>query len=144
MMFAQADIGQLPAGFLKEMAIVFIGGLVATAFVVAALVGILQYALDARRNRREELAAANPSPTTIEPNPLPVTKISPTASLRELNEKHQENVKRLDSHDDQINQLWTTLRAENTAIRKENSDKFDSISRALGRIEGKLSGKSEE
>lgn len=136
--FAQADLGQLPPTFLKQVVLLAVGGSVAAAFVTAAIFAGLSYLLERRRDRREELRAANPEPTEISPNPLPVQKVFPNATLRDLNEKHEEHQRRLNGHDIEITNIWNTMRAEDKEIRKDVSDKFEVISRALGRIEGKL------
>jgi hypothetical protein len=49
-----------------------------------------------------------------------------------------EIVRRIDGHDKEITNLWNTMRTENTAIRKDQTDQFNSIALALGRIEGQL------
>ena len=131
MILAQADIGGLPAGFLKEMLVLMFSGIVVMAFVVSALFAALQYFLDKRRGNK---------PTTLEPNPLNTMKIYPSATIKDLADKHDEHGRRIDKHDDEISNLWSTMRQENTNIRRENGEKFDAISRALGRIEGKLTG----
>jgi hypothetical protein len=46
--------------------------------------------------------------------------------------------RRLDGHDAELDNLWTVLRSENVTIRAEINDRFQEISRSLGRIEGKL------
>lgn len=138
MIFAQADLGQLPAGFLKEMVILTLGAIVVMAFVVSALFAALQYFMDKRRENK---------PTIIEPNPLPTMKIFPSATVKDLADKHDEHGRRIDGHDKEIAQLWLTMRTEDKEVRKEFADKFDSLrkelgewtatmSRALGRLEG--------
>ncbi len=129
MILAQADIGQLPAGFLKEMAILTLGAIVVMAFVVSALFAALQYFMDKRRENK---------PTLLEPNPLPTMKIFPNATIKDLTDKHDEHGRRIDGHDSEIKNIWMTMRNEDKEIRKEVADKFDAISRALGRIEGNL------
>jgi len=138
---AQADLGQMPAPTLKWIIIFGVGSIVTASFAAAGLFAGLSYLLELRRERREELRAVNPAPTQIAPVPLPVHKISPSATMRDLNEKHDEHGRRLDGHDREITSLWNTMRMEDKEIRKDMADKFDSISRALGRIEGALPGK---
>ena len=146
-MLAQADLGQLPANFLKEMLLFTVGSMVALAFIVAAIFAGLQYFADRRRERREELRAANPPATEIQPLPLPVQKIFPNATMKDLAEKHDEHGRRIDGHDKEIQNLWMTMRNEDKEVRKEFADKFDALrkelsdwtntmSRALGRLEG--------
>jgi hypothetical protein len=133
-MLAQADIGQIPANWLKEMVLFTLGSIVVMAFVISALFAALQYFLDKRRGDR---------PKTIEPNPLPTMKVFPSATIKDLADKHDEHGRRIDGHDKEISSLWKTMRDEDKEIRRENGEKFDAISRALGRIEGKLSGDGE-
>jgi len=105
-----------------------------TGLMTAVFMG-LQYFLERRRIAREEAAAENPGVMNIGPTPLPVTKVYPTATLRDLND----HGRRLDDHDKQLNSLWTTMREEDKQIRAEQAAQYQSISLALGRIEGKLS-----
>jgi len=46
--------------------------------------------------------------------------------------------RRLDRHDEEITELWKTLRKENTNIRAEMARTFQDMERSLGRIEGKI------
>lgn len=131
MILAQADISGLPASFIKSAIIFTLAAIVVMAFVVCAIFAALQYYLDKRRENK---------PTTIEPNPLPTMKIYPSATMKDLADKHDEHGRRLDGHDGEIASIWKTVRDEDKEIRREMSDKFDAISRALGRIEGKISG----
>ena len=130
-MLAQADLAAVPDAVLKGFVLAGVAFTVVVAFVTSALFAGLQYFLDRRRAARED---ARPAP--------PVSKPPSAATWRELQEKHTEHGRRLDFHDRQIDSLWTTLRVENTSIRKEMTDKFDTISRALGRIEGRLNGQN--
>ena len=52
--------------------------------------------------------------------------------------QHQETSRRLDGHDAEIEQLWTTMRNEDSAIRRETGVKFDAILLALGEIKGEI------
>ena len=128
MILAQADLGQIPAPWLKEMMLFVLGSIVVMAFVVSALFAALQYFMDKRRDGK----------TTIEPNPLSTMKIYPSATIKDLADKHDEHGRRIDVLDKEVSQIWVTMRTEDKEIRKEMSEKFDSISRALGRIEGEL------
>jgi len=134
-MLAQADISTLPAGFLKDVIIVMVAAIILMTGLMTAVFMGLQYFLERRRIAREEAAAENPGVMNIGPTPLPVTKVYPTATLRDLND----HGRRLDDHDKQLNSLWTTMREEDKQIRAEQAAQYQSISLALGRIEGKLS-----
>ena len=45
---------------------------------------------------------------------------------------------RLDGHDAEMDELWTTMRAEDQRMRENNAERFEEIARSLCRIEGKL------
>lgn len=138
MILAQADLGQLPAGFLKEMILFMVAGVVVICLVVGAVIGVAMWLIEKRREQRENDAALKPSqPVSLE-QPVQMQKIFPAATVRELNEGLAAHEKRLDKHDEQFADIWNHVRDEDTKIRKEMTDKFDVISRALGRIEGKL------
>jgi hypothetical protein len=140
---AQADIGQLPAGFIKDALLLITAAVVIICLVVGAIVGIGMWLIERKRDARELAKEGEPpQPVQIE-QPVGVMKIFPAATVRELNEKHSEHDKRLDSHDVQIGALWNTMREEDKQIRKEVADQYQTISRALGRIEGKLETDSE-
>ena len=51
---------------------------------------------------------------------------------------HGEIQRRLDGHDAEIEQIWTTMRNEDAAIRRENGAKFDAILMSLGEIKGEI------
>jgi len=51
---------------------------------------------------------------------------------------HLDYERQLADHANQLGNLWTTMRAENTAIRKEGTEHYEAIKHALGRIEGAL------
>ena len=121
----------IPANWLKYLILFLVAGMVAMAFVVSAIFAALQYFADKRREGK-------PLTTTLEPNPLLMQKIYPSATVKELSDAKLEHGRRLDKHDAELGQIWSTMRDEDKAIRKEVAEKFDSISRALGRIEGKI------
>ena len=77
----------------------------------------------------------------IEPQPVEVRK-SPKRYNHELITTQFQTVDhRLDKHDGQIQEIWTTMRAEDAAVRAEFNRCFKDIERALGRIEGKIDTK---
>ena len=55
--------------------------------------------------------------------------------------RHGEIDRRLAAHDAEIEQLWTTMRQEDAAIRSENGKQFESIVRLLGEIDGYIKAK---
>lgn len=136
MIIAQADLGQLPAGFLKQTLLLIVGIMVVLAFVLAAVFAGLQYFADRRRERREELRAANPPAQEISPLPVPVQKVFPSATVKELNDKYDEQGRRITKVEDEQQRLWTHI----GKTEDKNAERFEAISRALGRIEGKLEG----
>ena len=131
-LLAQASIDSVPANWLKYLVLTIIAGMVATAFVVSAIFAGLQYYADKRREGK-------PTSTTLENDPLRMQKVYPSPTVKELADAKNEHGRRLDKHDAELGQIWSTMRDEDKAIRREVSEKFDSISRALGRIEGELS-----
>ena len=76
-------------------------------------------------------------PTKL-PQPFRTQEEAPPATVKELQDAKLEHGRRLDTLEKNQVELWTVMRNENTAIRRENTEKFEAISRALGRIEGKL------
>ena len=140
MILAQADLGQLPAGFIKDALLLITAAVVIICLVVGAIVGVGMWLIEKKRDARELAKDGEPpQPIAIE-QPVMMQKVFPTATIRELNEKHEEHSKRIDGHDVQITALWNTMREEDKQIRKEIADQYQTISRALGRIEGKLEG----
>jgi hypothetical protein len=138
MMFAQADLGQLPAGFLKDAMLLITAAVIIICLVVGAIVAVAMWTIERRRDLRELAEEGQPpQPVAIE-QPLAVQKVFPAASVRELKEKHDDHGRRLDAHDKEFTSLWNHVRDEDKEIRQEMTSKFDSISRSLGRIEGKL------
>lgn len=120
-MILLAQIENVPAPFLKYVALTAM----ATIFVCAAIVGIWH-------------KIRNKGRVQITPSPLSVTK-TPKRFNHDLAEgRHSEVVRRLDSHDAEIEQIWTTFRAEDSAIRRENAETMKTIMLALGRIQGRL------
>lgn len=62
MMFAQADLSALPAGWLKYMIIFLVASAVASSIVVGAVVGVLQYL----QSKRTQIREISPQPLTVE------------------------------------------------------------------------------
>ena len=74
----------------------------------------------------------------IHPQPLKVQAVSGAVTEQKFEAGNHEIGRRLDTQDKQIADLWNLVRNEHVAIRAEMSHGFQSIDRALGRIEGKL------
>lgn len=126
--FADGDIGQVDAGLIKQL-LIFCGWAFGIVF------GVLLY-LQGREKKR--VTVDQPVAATIEGEV--VTRKSAKRFNFELAEtRHVEVSRRLDDHDEQIKDLWGTVRGENEDIRDEMRKGFQSVERALGRIEGKLS-----
>lgn len=125
---AQADLGQLPAGLLKYLVIGAVAMLVVGSFVAAAVFAGLQYF----QSRRDEHRTTH---TEIHPSPIEIAKAPKRFNKDFEDQRHAEIDRRLTVHDLEIERL----RTEDMAIRADVTEKFDRISRALGRIEGKLS-----
>ena len=77
----------------------------------------------------------------IEPQPVAVKKHPTEYNPDFYSAQHGEVVRRLDSHDAQIDQLWNTMRDEDKAIRQELANRFRDIAYSLGRIEARLGTK---
>ncbi len=80
-----------------------------------------------------------PDKTKLDDDPaINVRKAQPRFNFALAENRHGEVVRRLDGHDAEFEALWTTMRKEDSAIRDENSKKFEAIMLSLGRIEGRL------
>lgn len=134
---AQADIGQLQASLIKSLVIVGIVFLVVGSFVVAAIVGVLQYRME-KRSKRE------PQRREILPDPLRTEEVPKRFNAALAKSQHDSLKERVDGHDAEIDKLWFTLREEDEKTRKETRDFVEKTSRSLGRIEGKLGTLPEE
>ena len=122
MMLAQQTLDTLPAGFWKD----FSGGIFVLLGAVGILIGIAAY-------------FRKPEPTKLTDDPaIKVEKTSKRFNHDLFESRHGEVTRRLDVHDIQIKDLWDTMRHEDQATRVDVASKFEAISRALGRIEGKL------
>jgi hypothetical protein len=128
MMFAQASSESLPAGWLKYAIIFVVSLLVLIAVVVGAVVSVLQY-FQSKRAVGEAQA----------PQPFIVAMQKEFASKHEFDVHVAANVLEHNNLFSKIGGVDRGLREEDKQIRKEMADKFDAISRALGRIEGKIS-----
>lgn len=74
----------------------------------------------------------------IEPQPLEVRK-QPKRFNHELSEsRHREVTGRLDGHDAEIDSLWTTLRAEDKAIRETHAQNFAEVKSDISGLAGTL------
>ena len=144
---AQADIGSLPANFLKY-AIIF----VIVAILVASIVaGVVFAGLQYFQSRRAENEAVKREKETqireIAPQPLQVTKVPGLASEALCDARHGEISRRLVDHDKQIALLWKALRVElpemerrlNTAGEERTRLVHERINEILSRV-SELSG----
>jgi hypothetical protein len=72
------------------------------------------------------------------------TKVLPKTgrfSMFMCEEKHSTIDRRLKSHDEQLQNLWQTMREEDEKTRQMLNRTFQEVERSLGRIEGKLDSK---
>jgi signal transduction histidine kinase len=114
------DISNVPSEFVKWFVIMLV-------FVAMIAIGVVVFIRSGRKQTSQ-----------IEPSPLKV-KVEPKRFNKDFcDARHEEISRRLNGHDAEINTLWTTLRAEDEATRQEIRRMNASISRSLGRIEGKL------
>jgi hypothetical protein len=124
-MLAQAQLDAVPSGYVKW----FFVCLAAVFIVAAAIVGIV-------------VAFRKPEPQKLNDDPpIQVQKAAKRYNHDLAEARYGELTRRADGHDAEIEQLWTTMRDEDSAIRKENGAKFDSILLALGEIKGELKNK---
>ena len=114
----------LPPAFIKNVMLLTVAMVVAVSFLFSALFAGLSYFLERRRATRNEV--------NILPNPLLVENVKDLATKAELKEEEAERRKQ-----DGI------LHKRVTDGRAATDQKFDSISRALGRIEGAIQKRNE-
>jgi hypothetical protein len=126
MLILTGDLSAVPADYLKWF-LICLFGIVAGAGAVLALIG--------RFTKQTREVRGGPVVVEGEVKVLPKGR---RFSAEACDAKHTEITRRLDGHDEQINHLWFTLRDEDAKTRKELNDTFQSIQRALGRIEGKI------
>ena len=81
---------------------------------------------------------------SVDPQPLDVRSVDKFATRDFCTMKHAEIKAALDRHENELDALWNTVRAENESIRHELRKGFQDMERSLGRIEGKLSNKTED
>lgn len=118
---AQTDLPSVPAETLKWTLII----LVALLLIAAVIKGLV-------RGFRPEKVTLNDDP------PVEFRKAPKRFNHDLAEDRHHEVTRRLEGHDAEIEQLWTTMRKEDAAIRLENGAKFDAILLSLGEIKGEL------
>lgn len=122
---AQAQLDAVPASFVKW----FFVSLFALLVIVGILVGIRQ-------------ALREPPPQRINDDPpVEVRKAAKRYNHDATENRFVQVERRLDGHDGEISNLWNTMRSEDKELRRDMMQQFETISRALGRIEGKLEGR---
>ena len=120
-LLAQTDLPSVPAETLKWTLII----LVAVLLIAAVIVGMVR--------------GSRPEKVTLNDDPPPEFRKAAKRFNHDLAEdRHHEVTRRLEGHDAEIEQLWTTMRKEDAAIRLENGAKFDAILLSLGEIKGEL------
>jgi hypothetical protein len=105
------------------------------AVALSAILGVVLLWITYRRKR--EYRRIEPQPFQIEGDVKAEVK-SRRFSAPFCDKVHEEVDRRLDSLEKEKELLWTSMRQEDKDIRAELSSSFQSIQRALGRIEGKL------
>lgn len=115
-----AQIDKVQPGFLHQAALLLIGVLGGGA-AVATIAGLF-----VKRKRQ------------VEPQPLEVKASAEYVTEDQCRERRGEMAARIKALEAQAENLWSTMRRENTDIRAEMAQTFKDIERALGRIEGKL------
>lgn len=126
MMFL-AQLQSVPAETFKWVIIILIG-LLGVAYTIVRIIKAFQ-------KKR----------TRIEPQPLEVRAVAKRFNYDLAEDRHMEITRRLEAHDAEIDSIWNTFRAEDTAIRaallearERNASRFEQIAKSLGRIEGRL------
>lgn len=133
---AQADVGSLPANFLKEMIIFVVGAIIVMAFVCSALFAGLQYFLDKRSSRESQKREIHPIPLPV----IVTEELHKQFAGREEFTTHKAEVKegfqRVDrerSEDLRVAAVSRrTMYDKQDAMRKELSDRTDTVRRELG------------
>jgi len=131
MILAQADIQNLPAGWLKYMIIFLIVSALVSAALVGAIMAVLQYFQSKR-------AATESQERVLSPQPFIIAMQKEFAGKHEFDLHVAANTIEHNNLFSKIGGVERGLREEDKQIRKDMTDKFDAISRALGRIEGEL------
>ena len=138
LILAQADIGQLQASLIKSLVIVGVVFLIVGAFVVAAIVGVLQYRLEKRAGKAQAERDRETKSREIVNQPIQTERVPKRFNAALAESQHEALKERVDGHEAEIDKLWFTLRDEDEKTRKETRDFVEKTSRSLGRIEGKL------
>jgi hypothetical protein len=122
MILAQTDLPEVPSETLKWVLIV----IVAIVLIGLAIAGFLK-------------GLQKPAPQRLNDDPpIEVRKASPRYN-HPLNEaRHHEVERRLTANEAEIDQIWSTFRGEVADIRLNNAERFEAISKSLGRIEGAM------
>lgn len=116
-LFAQADIGQLQAAFLKQMMIALFAFGVLMSFVMTALIAWLQYRLEKKSKEREEKRAKDSQPREIANQPVGVEIASQKWTASVARQAHTAIKERVDQHDKEIQQLRDQHTELSTDIR---------------------------
>lgn len=122
MMFAQEQLAGVPDTFWKNFSIVLL-------VLLGAAVAIVSIWAMTRK----------PSPVKLNDDPAIEVRKSPKRyNHDDVTNRFMRVEVRLDGHDAEMEQLWTTMRNEDKAIREKNAERFEEIAHSLGRIEGAL------
>lgn len=105
------------------------------AALVVALVGGIVGILIARRKR--ETRQIEPQPLAVEGD-IRVTPKGRRWSAETCDERHSSIAKRLDGHDQQINEIWFTLREEDSKIRSALEAAIRDFDKTVNRLQGTL------
>lgn len=121
-MLAQAQLDAVPDHFVKWFFVI----LFALILIVAAIVGIIA-------------AFRTPMPQRLNDDPPIEVRKSPKRYNHDAHEIRFNKIEKdVAANTDEIEKLWDTMRDEDKQIRADVANKFEVISRALGRIEGAL------
>lgn len=137
--FAQADVGSLPANWLKSMVIFTIAVIAVASFASSAFITILQYILEKRRDAK---SFADPQPREILPQPLGVEKMS----KRYNHDANEQRFKTLeittDRHGTEIEKLKDTIRTDlplmERRLDKANEERVGNVHDRVNEILGEV------
>lgn len=113
--FAQADIGQLQAAFLKQMMIALFAFGVFFSFVVGAVVAVLQY-------RMEKRSKNGTQKVDIHPQPVEVAKASKRYNHEAVDSRFKTIEQDVERHEEEIAQIRTDQTKISTDIAKQIAD----------------------
>ena len=127
---AQADVGTLPAPWLKSAIVWSVALIIVASFFSSALFAGLQYLLDRRVISRAQKRLIEGPVETVEGQKFVTDEI--------CRSRFHANKQRLETAEKNISDLWFEMRKEDTATRNQLTQATNDFERALGQLEGTL------